>query len=83
MNTNSALALIPPRRARDYVFILDELEFAFPKEQLNLITKHWNSGMELEDIAKRHKRKPEEVLLALIHQARRNEIERPFAYRRK
>lgn len=66
----------------DYVFLLDDLELAMTREQLKRITKAWNDGMELEEIAEDERRDPVEVLLALIHQAKRRNKLRPFAFRR-
>ncbi|MEN2765657.1 hypothetical protein [Ornithinibacillus xuwenensis] len=66
----------------EYVFILEELELAFTEMQLKEITKEWNKGAELEDIAEKHQRHIDEVFLALFHQARKRKIKRPFAYRR-
>ncbi len=84
MNTAAShVPLLKQSRSRDYVFILEDLELAFPVEQLELITNQWNAGMELEDIAKWHKRKPEEVFLALFHQAMENKVTRAFAYRKR
>jgi hypothetical protein len=68
--------------ARDNVIILDELEFIFPRWQLDEITEMWNDGMELEEIAKIQRRDAREVFLALFHQADKNKVTRAFAYRR-
>ena len=65
----------------DYVFCLDDLELAFPKEQLKAITRMWNQGSEIDDIAEEEGRYPHEVFLALFHQARKGIITRPFAFR--
>lgn len=74
--------LLKEGRTRDYEFILEDLELAFPKKQLNEITKDWEAGMDIEFIAKKHKRHVEEVFLALFHQSRNEKIKRPFAYRK-
>lgn len=66
----------------DYVYLLDDLEFAMTIEQLERVTKSWNEGMSLEQIAEEEKRHEVEVLMALIHQARKRKIKRSFAYRR-
>jgi hypothetical protein len=83
MNTLTWAPILQQTRARDYEFILDDLELAFPKEQLQQITDDWNSGMELEFVAKKNRRMPEEVFLALFHQARNKKVTRPFAYRKR
>ncbi|WP_077623815.1 hypothetical protein [Sediminibacillus massiliensis] len=67
----------------DYEYCLEELELAFPKDQLEEITKQWEEGASIEFMAKRFKRHPDEVFLALFHQARKGIIERPFTYRLK
>jgi hypothetical protein len=82
MNTVTHLPLLKQTRTRDYVFILEDLELAFPREQLEEITEQWNSGMELEDIAKVQKRHAQEVFLALFHQAIKEKVTRPFAFRK-
>ncbi|MBN6206245.1 hypothetical protein JYK21_07260 [Ralstonia pickettii] len=70
------------KRMRDYEFVLEDLELAFPKQQLEEITEQWNKGAELDYIAKKYKRQVDEVFLALFHQARNGKIKRPFAYRK-
>ena len=69
----------------DYLILLDDLEFAMSKEQLKRITNLHNSGVDLEDIAEQEDRDPYEVIIALLHVARRapKQIKRPFAYRRR
>lgn len=83
MNTSNAqtIPLLKEARKRDYVFVLEDLELAFPREQLSQITKSWNNGRDLDQIAKDFKRQPLEILLALIHQARSNRVRRPFSRR--
>jgi hypothetical protein len=78
-NTTQVLNIQP---GLDYVFLLEDLELAMTKEQLNRITKAWNDGMELEEIAAEERRHTVEVLIALIHQAKRKVKLRPFAFRR-
>ena len=78
-NTTQVLNIQP---GLDYVFLLDDLELVMTKEQLRRVTVAWNNGAELEEIAAEERRHPVEVLLALIHQAKRGNITRPFAYRR-
>lgn len=83
MNTASSnVPILKLTKMRDYVFILEDLELAFPKQQLEEITYQWNNGMELEHIAEFHKRDPREVFLALFHQADKGLVTRPFAYRK-
>jgi hypothetical protein len=73
---------VPHVSKGDNVILLSDLEFAMPKEQLQLITKLHNEGMRLEDIVNEVKRNPYEVLIALIHQVKQGKKLRPLAYRR-
>ncbi|MGY0692952.1 hypothetical protein ACW2QC_09215 [Virgibacillus sp. FSP13] len=68
---------------RDNVILLEELEFAMPKEQLKRITELHNKGVRLEDIAEQVKRNYYEVLLAIIHQVKHGYKMRPIAFRKK
>ncbi|CEI81270.1 hypothetical protein BN997_01088 [Oceanobacillus oncorhynchi] len=65
----------------DYVYAFEDLELTFTKKQLDRIAFRWESGESLEDIAKKERRKDLEILLGLIHLARRRVFERPFAFR--
>lgn len=81
MNTTAGRMPILPRIGKNnYVFLLDDLELAINKDQLEVITEDWNSGMQVVWIAKRHKRLPIEIMLALIHQARQKgkKLKRPI-----
>lgn len=49
------------------VIILDDLEFGFPKWQLNKIQELHNNGVHYQNISIEVKRCPYEVMLALIH----------------
>ncbi|MFA1821191.1 hypothetical protein ACDX78_13625 [Virgibacillus oceani] len=81
MNTLTHAPILQQTRMRDNEFILDDLEFTFPKQQLKQITDDWNAGMDVEFVAKKNKRNAHEVFLALYHQARKGKVKRPFAYR--
>lgn len=83
LNTAQKGGFIPllPQDDTEWVFLLDWLEFAMSKEQLMRITKEWNAGEDLESIAQEEKRKPLEILMALIHQAAKGRKMRPFAGR--
>lgn len=63
----------PPKlkmaRKRNYEFILEDYELAFPKEQLEQIVIAWNNGNSVETISKRFDRRKEEVFLAIFDQA--------------
>lgn len=66
-------------KAKDYVILLDSLEFAFPKHQLDQIADEWNAGMDLELLSKKYKRVIDEMFLALFHLSRQGKIKRPLA----
>lgn len=85
MNTTKAYfaPLLKQTGIEDYVFVLEDLELAFPKDQLQEITDQWNDGMDLELIAKLQQRDIREVFLALFHQADKKQVTRPFAFRKK
>lgn len=68
---------------RDYVIMLEDLEFGISKEQFNYITNLHTQGMDFEDISKEVKRNKYEVLLALIHQAKQGKGLKPFAFRKQ
>lgn len=65
----------------DYVYIFEDLELTFTKEQLNHIAFLWEAGYDFPDIAEKERRPEIEILLGLIHLARRRVFERPFAFR--
>lgn len=77
MNTNHRASMLKKTRARDNEIILDDLEFNFPKQQLESITDAFNNGRSIKKIAKYHKRKVEEVNLALYHQYLEGELKPP------
>lgn len=67
---------IKPRN--DYVFLLDDLEFAMTKDQLERVTQYWNEGYRIPSIAEMEQRNPIEILIALIHQAKKGRKVRPL-----
>lgn len=67
----------------DYVFAFEDLELAFTREQLKRIAFRWESGYELSEIAEKERRPEIEILLGLIHLARKEVFERPFAIRER
>lgn len=85
MNTTNIdiVPLLKQSRKRNYTYIFEDLELAFEKSQLAEITRLWNEGLSIEKISKVQKRHELEILLALIYQADRNKVIRPFAYRIK
>lgn len=64
------------KEGRSYVFCHEDLELAFEKRDLELITEKWNQGANIFKIAEEHKRDPDEVFLAIFHQARKGKLER-------
>lgn len=67
---------IKPRN--DYIYLLEDMEFAMPKDQLERVTKMWNEGYWIRFISEIEKRDPIEILIALIHQAKRGRKLRPL-----
>lgn len=65
----------------DYVYAFEDLELTFTKKQLDRIAFLWEAEYSLEDIAIKERRKDLEILLGLIHLARRRVFDRPFAFR--
>ncbi len=63
-----------PRSCR--VIVLEELDFVFDRPELSEIAEIWNNGFSVKTIAKKFKRDPDEILLALIHLAKKEKIER-------
>jgi len=83
MNTlNNKIPIMQQTFSRDYVILLEDLEMGISKDQLNHITNLHKAGMDFEDISQEVKRDPYEVLVALIHQAKRGHVLPAFAYRR-
>lgn len=81
MNTlQSRPAMIDLNRRRDYVILLETLEFAMPESQLDKITKLHNQGMDYRDISKITKRNKYEVIIALLHQVKSGIAMKPFAF---
>lgn len=84
MNTldQTRFDLLKPTGRKNNVILLENLEFGMSRSQLNQITDLHNSGMRFEEISKKVERDPYEVVLALLHQARTNNVRlRPFVYR--
>lgn len=72
MNTTTQLVpILKQTRKRDYVFLLEDLELVMHKGQLSRVTESWNDGTRLEVIAEFEKRKPIEILIALMHQTKK------------
>ncbi|MUV39447.1 hypothetical protein JNUCC1_03325 [Lentibacillus sp. JNUCC-1] len=82
MNTLSyRMSTLQSERARDNVIMLEDLEFAISKRQLQNITELHNKGMYFTDISKRVKRDPYEVLLAILHQFKSGKPMKPLGIR--
>ena len=81
MNTlNNKIPIMQQTFSRDYVILLEDLEMGISKDQLNDITELHKAGMDFEDISQEVKRDPYEVLVALIHQAKRGHVLPPFRH---
>ncbi len=63
---------------KDYVIMLEGLEFATTENQLDRIAQNWNNDHTISQIAKMESRPPLEILIALIHQAKRGRRLRPL-----
>lgn len=74
----SYVPMLKQNRRRDYVILLDGLEFAMPKKQLKRITKLYNLGLTYREIAEKEQRDPYEVVLALLHQVKKGQEMRSF-----
>lgn len=82
MNTTiDRIPSIPKIGASEYEILLGDLEFAMNRQQLLKIMAHWNGGKDIEEIGEIEQRNPIEVLLALMHQARKGYELRSFARR--
>lgn len=83
MNTlNHHIPIMQPSNSRDYVVMLEDLEFGISKQQLNHITDLHMQGMEWEDISQETKRDVYEVLVALIVQAKHGRIMPAFRHKK-
>lgn len=60
------------------VWIFDDIDRAFTWGLLCDITEQWESGKTIEEIAKKYRRDPDEIFLALFHMARQGKVTRPF-----
>ena len=81
MNTRRQGAAVFLTPGKDYVFCNEELETAFERVELEEITRKWNLGFSFEEIAIEHQRDPDEIFLAVFHQAREGKIHRQLTYK--
>ena len=58
------------------VILLEDLDFVWDEKDLRSLSEIWKEGIDIKSIAKYFKRDPDEILLALIHLARRGRIEK-------
>ncbi|NRD80313.1 hypothetical protein HPT25_23610 [Bacillus sp. BRMEA1] len=56
------------------VIVCDDLNFFYDEPELIEMKNLWKKGMSVADMAERFRRDPDEILVALIHLARKNEI---------
>lgn len=76
LQENGFIPLLEPDE--EYVILLDWLEFGMSVNQLKSIKQMWNSGMSLIEIVEQEKRKPLEIVFALLHLAEKNSKMRPM-----
>ncbi|MFD2133314.1 hypothetical protein ACFSKI_19045 [Pseudogracilibacillus auburnensis] len=69
-------------KGKDYVFCNEELEPVFERHALEAISEKWNRGCSIEQIAIEYERDPDEIFLAIFHQAREGKIVRKLNYRK-
>lgn len=67
-------------KGKKYVFCNEDLEPAFEQTEIDNITEKWNDGYSFEEIAEDHSRDPDEIFLAVFHQAREGKITRKLFY---
>lgn len=79
MNTAGGHIPVITKPRDDYTIILDEYEFYFENSTLKRIAILHNNGRDIKFISEITKRKPVELLLALIHLANKGQITRPLA----
>ncbi|WP_106494922.1 hypothetical protein [Lentibacillus sp. Marseille-P4043] len=63
------------------VYCLSDLEIIFSEGLINEVTILYEQGHEPEEIGQAINRDPDEVFIALFHQARQGRINRSFAKR--
>ena len=62
------------------MIILEDLDFTWEREDINKVTKMWNEGIYVPDIAKNINRPTEEVFLLLMHLGRQGRIKQRKGY---
>jgi len=72
----SRVKMLKPIGRKHYVIILDDLEFAFHRDDLDRIRLLHNQGFYIHEIATHLKRDEYEILLAILHLHRQGEIKR-------
>jgi len=68
--------MLKPIGKENYVIILEDLEFAFEKKELEMIAGHHNYGFGINEIAEHMNRNEYEILLAILHLHRQGQIKR-------
>lgn len=58
----------------DRVLVCDELDYTWDRPELRLLAKMWKDGISVKTMAEHFSRDPDEVLIALIHLARKFDI---------
>lgn len=70
------------KKGKKYVFCNEDLEPAFEQDEIDIIAEKWNQGFSFEEIAEEHMRDPDEIFLAIFHQAREGKISRKLIYKK-
>lgn len=79
------MVLKMPKISKDNIFtearhnrilVLEELDFVWDEPELKRIIRMWECEMSVQHIAERFNRDADEILLALIHLARKEKINR-------
>lgn len=63
-----------PRQNR--VIVCEELDFTWERKELNKLARMWKKGQSILEMAVEVERDPDEVLIALIHLAKKNKVEK-------
>ena len=62
-------------KENEVVIILQDMEFAWTKEDILKVKKMWNEDSSFNEIIKSIKREGDEVFLLLLHLSRNNKIQ--------
>lgn len=65
---------------KDIIIILDDIEFAWNKSDIEKVIKLWKYGISFKEIVKRINRDGDEVFLLLLHLSRKGQIKKRKNY---